>query len=304
MISGMKKVTVLMSTYNGEKYLRTQIDSILNQKGVDINLLVRDDGSKDNTLEILKEYALNDKLKWYNGKNLKSAKSFMDLLKNSDNSEYYAFSDQDDYWLPEKLYRAVSILEKQPSNIPALYYSETTIVDENLNKLSQRKETRIAKKFNNAVISSNATGCTFCFNKKLRDLINEYEPSYQIMHDGWVHKVCLALDGYVYFDQNSYIKYRQHGNNVVGGTTTPIKRWKRRINTIKTNPCPRSRGIRELLNGYYKYMSKDNINICKEISNYKKTLKNRMILIFDKNIYSSNKRIDIIFRLTVLLGIF
>lgn len=299
----MYDVQVLMSTYNGEKYLRTQIDSILKQEGVKVHLFVRDDGSSDSTCKILDEYAEEGKLKWYTGDNLRSARSFMNLIKNSDDYDFYAFSDQDDYWLPDKLIQAVNRLTTK-NDVPALYYGATTLVDLELKLLDQDVENRAFVKFNNAVISSNATGCTFCFNKKLRDIINIYQPMYQIMHDGWLHKVCLAVGGYVYYDEKSYIYYRQHGENVVGGTTTPLKRWKRRLDTLKKDPCPRSRGIQELFNGYGKFMSQDNVKICKEICEYKHSLKNRIKLLFDKNIYSTNKRIDRFYRVTVMLGIF
>lgn len=300
----MDTVTVLMSTYNGEKYLKTQIDSILNQKGVNVNLMVRDDGSTDSTLTILEDYAIEGKLQWYSGENLRSARSFMNLLKMSDECEYYAFSDQDDYWLPNKLFEAVSILKKQPSNIPSLYYSGTILVDSDLNKIKQDVDKRIFTKFNNAVVSSNATGCTFCFNKQLRDLINIYEPSYQIMHDGWLHKVCLAVGGYVYYDKNSYIKYRQHSNNVIGGTTTPVKRWKRRVDTMKKNPRPRSRGIQEIINGYESLMPEENLKICRQVAEYNDSFSNRVRLLINKKIYSPNKRIDRMYRLAILLGLF
>ena len=87
----MEKVVVLMSTYNGEKYLEEQIKSIINQKDVQVDLFVRDDGSNDTTLEILSKYEKKNILKLYTGQNLKSAYSFMDLIMNAPNSEYYAF---------------------------------------------------------------------------------------------------------------------------------------------------------------------------------------------------------------------
>ena len=300
----MNKVIVLMSTFNGEKYLKEQIDSILAQQGVEIHILVRDDGSTDSTQSILKTYSDEGKLKWYSGKNLRTAKSFMDLLRQSGECEYYAFSDQDDFWLPEKLITAINILKKQDENRPALYYGQTTLVDANLNIMKQKQEYHSFTIFRNAVVSSNATGCTFCFNKKLRDMINLYIPSYQIMHDGWLHKVCLAIDGYVYFDRNSYIYYRQHENNVIGGTTTPLKRWKRRFNMVRKNPCPRSRGISEILKGYKLYMSEENRRICEEIAEYKNSPLKKMRLFFDNSISSPNKKINTIYKLAVLLGLF
>ena len=97
------KVLVLMSTYNGEKYLREQIDSILGQRGVEVSLLVRDDGSTDATLTTLDEYKESGRLDYYCGNNLGPARSFMHLLQNAPASDFYAFSDQDDKWMDDKL---------------------------------------------------------------------------------------------------------------------------------------------------------------------------------------------------------
>lgn len=300
----MDKVVVLMSTYNGEKYLSQQIDSILCQKNVDICLLVRDDGSSDNTIKILQKYQENGKLEWYSGQNIKPAKSFMDLIYNAPDAKYYAFSDQDDYWLPEKLSISISALKNMNEDEPAMYYSNTILADAELNYISMASNDKIFTSFEEAVVSSNATGCTMCFNRKLLEMIKIYKPKYQIMHDGWLHKVCLALDGNLYYDKNSYIKYRQHGNNVTGGKASLIKKWKRRYGTIKKEKCPRSRAVEELLSGYEQYMSTENIELCRLVVDYKMSTRARFRLLFSKKIYSPNFRIDIIFRLTVLLGLF
>lgn len=300
----MDKVLVLMSTYNGEKYLKEQLDSILNQKKVEVDILVRDDRSKDSTIDILQDYESRGLLSWYSGENLRAAKSFMNLIQQSGDYAFYAFSDQDDYWLPNKLHVAVERIKKQDACKPFLYYSNTTLVDEKLELIKTKNERKCFTSFSEAVISSNAPGCTMCMNKTLRDIINTYTPDYQIMHDGWVHKVCLAVGGTAFYDEKSYIYYRQHGNNVVGGTMTPIKRWKRRIDTTKNNPCPSSRAIAEILKGYKDIMPDENILICKRVAEYKKSMFNRFSLLFDRNIHSSNTRIDFLYRLTVLLGLF
>ena len=133
----METVCVLMSTYNGEKYLQEQLDSIINQVGVNVRILVRDDGSTDSTTDILNNYKREGYLDWYSGTNLKSARSFMDLVNRAPESEYYAFSDQDDYWLPTKLQVAVNVLKSADSRKSALYYSRTTLVDENLLPIKQ-----------------------------------------------------------------------------------------------------------------------------------------------------------------------
>ena len=117
-------VTVAMSTYNGERYLREQIDSILNQKNVDIVLFVRDDGSKDATLDILGEYSAKyDNVLFSAGNNLGIGKSFYEALRLAPESDYYAFSDQDDVWLQDKVasgVKALEMLEKDGEGIPLL----------------------------------------------------------------------------------------------------------------------------------------------------------------------------------------
>ena len=233
-------VVVLMSTYNGERFLRDQIESVLNQVGVNVSLLIRDDGSSDETINILDNYKRRGLLEWYTGENLKPAKSFMDLLKAAKDCEYYAFCDQDDVWLPNKLKNAIQKIKEEDNNAPILYYGAITLVNENLEPLSFEKELSSFTSFNCAIVSSNATGCTMVFNNQLRKLINRYTPEYQIMHDGWFHKVCLAVGWKVIYDETPYILYRQHSGNVIGVSANSLKRWKRRINTVKQNPCPRS----------------------------------------------------------------
>lgn len=135
MMNSENLITVLMSSYNGERYIREQIDSILHQQEVNIKLFVRDDGSTDGTLQILQEYQEAGLLNFYTGKNLKPARSFMQLLKDAPQADYYAFSDQDDYWKPTKLNQAIKRL-KLSTNTPALYFCQTQLADKDLKLLS------------------------------------------------------------------------------------------------------------------------------------------------------------------------
>ena len=129
-----KDITVLMSTYNGEKYLHEQIDSILRQQGVKVNLLVRDDGSTDNTLAILDKYQEEGLLTFYTGENLGPQRSFLHLLQQAPQSDYYAFADQDDIWLEDKLSTGIKQLQNDKEK-PALYFSQTQLTDEELNPI-------------------------------------------------------------------------------------------------------------------------------------------------------------------------
>lgn len=118
-----KSVQVVMSTYNGEKYLKEQIDSILSQEGVDVRLYIRDDGSSDRTTDILASYQEHKNVKIEKGNNLGFAKSFLTALDECDEADYYAFSDQDDVWEKDKLSTAIEILEEESQSTPLLYCS-------------------------------------------------------------------------------------------------------------------------------------------------------------------------------------
>ena len=108
----MEKIVVLLSTYNGEKYLEEQLDSLASQNGVVIELLVRDDGSTDGTAAILDRWQDEGRLSWYTSANLGPGKSFMHLLQTAGGGGYYAFCDQDDVWLPDKVKRVMEAFDE------------------------------------------------------------------------------------------------------------------------------------------------------------------------------------------------
>lgn len=219
--SDTKKVQILMSTYNGEEYIREQLDSVLAQNYPDVDILVRDDGSDDDTFVILKEYEeMHSNIQVYRGKNLGVNKSFFDLLKNSDaKASYIGFCDQDDYWLPEKIEMAVRQLEVLEG--PALYCSAKTLVDENLEILENQQNPDVTPGFGNAVIESICSGCTTLMNRELVDIIRDRLPEDVIHHDWWCYMVAAYL-GSVCYDRNSYIYYRQHTGNEVGASGSAL----------------------------------------------------------------------------------
>ena len=111
------RIAVLMSSYNGEQYIKEQIDSILNQKGkFNIDIYVRDDGSFDNTIHILEDYQKKGLIKFCGGENIGPAKSFLTLLALADGYDFYAFADQDDIWFENKIESAILKIEKIPQS--------------------------------------------------------------------------------------------------------------------------------------------------------------------------------------------
>ena len=141
----MKKVQILLSTYNGEKFVEEQIESLLNQDYQNINILIRDDGSKDQTKSIIKRYKTNypEKISVMDDSNIGVKKSFMKLIEQaSESADYIVFCDQDDYWEPKKISRLVEVMEKEDQEIPLMYFSKLNIVDSQLNYLRQSPDPR------------------------------------------------------------------------------------------------------------------------------------------------------------------
>ena len=124
------------------------------------------------------------------------------------------------------------------------------------------------------------------------------------MHDGWLHKVCLAVGGDVFYDETPYIYYRQHDKNVIGGRASFYKRWKRRLGYIYKEGHVRSCGIKELLNGYHESMPNENFKLCHKIEIYDEGIKNKLALLFSREIHGANYRTDIMYRIAVMLGVF
>lgn len=210
-----RKVQVLLSTYNGEKYLSQQLESLLQQENVDLKILIRDDGSSDKTLQIIEKYAIsNSNIKYYTGENIGFAKSFWDLIKNADQCEYYAFCDQDDIWLPNKLSVAIERLEMYAEKVPALYTSNVSCIDSVGKKINvspfEGGVLDVYESFKRSILP----GCTFVFNKAAQKLYCEYDGR-MYAHD-WTAYVITNVFGKIYYDNFTYIKYRLHEHNTIG----------------------------------------------------------------------------------------
>ncbi|MCD7826480.1 MAG: glycosyltransferase family 2 protein [Clostridiaceae bacterium] len=220
----MKRVEIIMSAYNGSRYLREQLDSILKQDcekaGVAaIHLLVRDDGSQDDTPEILAEYERTypDKIHWYQGDNQGVTASFFELLQRADEqADFYAFADQDDYWMSDKVRVGVEKLLAGNPDEPALYCCRPKLTDENLRELeSEIYRPPMRPGFGNALIENIVTGCTMIINSCLREMVKRDLPEFTPMHDRWFYLVASCF-GRVYYDETPHIAYRQHSGNVLG----------------------------------------------------------------------------------------
>lgn len=276
-----KKVIVLMSTYNGERHLVEQIESILNQEGVDVRLMIRDDGSNDKTVEIARKYTDDVVI----GENIGYRYSFLELIKNAPEADYYALADQDDIWLPEKLKSAVNMIcaENRPDT-PILYACSRKNLRDGL--LFEAKEVRDYKQFRfNAYNNGyHLQGCTMVFNNRLKQMISFFIPTNLITsHDVWIHQVCKAINGLIIYDKRPFLYYRIE-NNVIG---VPAHRQLNRIKELfkKHKDSDVINLCENLLLGYETHMPKENITICKLLINYRKQ---KYKVLFRRSLYQGD----------------
>lgn len=301
----MSKVLVLLSSYNGEKYIREQIDSVLHQEGVDVRLLIRDDGSQDETVAILKEYSRSDeRIRYYQGENLGPCYSFFDLVKHADYADYYAFCDQDDVWDSDKLKIAVETLNRLNQNRPALYYSNLRVVDENLRfcRNSFSKNRSIRNKYS-SLIEFVAVGCTEVFNCALRDIMVRHIPSKCLMHDAWALTVC-SFFGTTVYDPVPHILYRQHQNNVVGTKKNKLEKFRDRIHRLSSrNLQPRLLHTETFYEQFSMEIDDEDNRLIKKILGYRKSIKSRLCLLLNRRIHTLSFDAEIRYRTLIVLGL-
>lgn len=319
----MKKIQILMSTYNGEKYLREQLDSILGQdcekKGLaKFSLLVRDDGSFDNTQKILQEYQKNypDRLRWVQGENCGVIRSFFELLQNADrDADFYALSDQDDFWMPDKLGSGILSLERAGTEeVPRLYCCRPKLVDAELLELpSGIKRPPVRVGFGNALIENVVTGCTAVINKTLRDLVVERLPEFTVMHDRWLYLVASCF-GEVLYDETPHICYRQHGGNVVGTNSSRLAECRERLAGFHGKRHDISRQAAEFVRIYGSLPEKgryvfadskkaaENLHLAKRLVEAKHSFRKRIGLVKGNQLYRQRQGDDRVFKILILLG--
>jgi len=294
----MYTVQVFLSTYNGEAYLISQLNSILNQKDVNVKLLIRDDGSTDETPSMLREYANeHENVSYIYGKNHGVTASFFRLFELADEScDYYAFADQDDVWDEDKLITACNKLAETDSNIPALYCCESIITDINLSPINNNEAQRtLTPDFKNALIENIARGGSIVINKLLLTSVQIPMPDGIYMHDWWLYLVASCF-GTVIYDSTPHYKYRQHNNNVLGAASNSlISRYKRRIKQSRENGGHILMQAKAFARTYKLPEEKqESLNV---ILNYRDSTKYRLKGIFGKHLFRQSKSDNFVFHL-------
>jgi glycosyltransferase involved in cell wall biosynthesis len=300
---GQTRVQVLMSTYNGQKYLEEQVDSLLNQDWPGLEIIIRDDGSTDETLSLLKKYASLKNVQIFNGKNLGVVRSFFALLEaSSPDAEYIAFCDQDDVWEKDKVSRAIGIIKKYVDT-PAMYCSRVTLVDENLKMLGFSQIPRREPAFGNALVENIATGCTIIINNAARQVILTKLPSAILIHDWWIYLVVSAF-GKVIYDEEPRILYRQHSSNMIGERSGLLAKWvKRIVRFLKQGRIPFVTVQAEEFHRIFgDYLPAGKKLILDRFINERSTFMGRLRYALRGETYRQSKLDDLIYRILIIFG--
>ncbi|MBO7258442.1 MAG: glycosyltransferase family 2 protein [Paludibacteraceae bacterium] len=223
-------IDILLSTYNGECFLREQLDSLLAQTYTDWRLFVRDDGSVDGTLALIREYCVRypEKILEYQDElgNIGSMRSFEELLIHCASGEYVMFCDQDDVWLPEKIavfHQEMKRLEAAwGADLPLLVHGDMRVVDQSLGlinesfwKYANLRPDLLDENARFLGICNDMTGCSCMFNQTARHGALPFNPR-SYMHDAWIGVSVIARGGKIHPIYKPTMLYRQHGNNTLG----------------------------------------------------------------------------------------
>lgn len=301
------KVLIMMSVYNGRKYLAEQLESIIGQKGVDVSLYIRDDGSEDSAEAVIRKYENIIPIIYCREANIGAARSFMRLVELAeDGYDYYAFADQDDSWDHDKLYTAVQKM-KNTGKSPALYYSNTRRVGQDLEKIKEPyNKVYHTEKFPDVLILTEAPGCTMVFDNKLLLLLKRHMPIQLYMHDCWVLQVCAAIRGTIIYDANPHMLYRQHAGNVMAGLEkmkyNPFQLFRYRVHKIFDFSYRPSVAAAELKEGYYDLMDNRSRRAVQMLIDAPNCLRYRIYMLLTNKIATPYWVYNVKFKLQVLFN--
>lgn len=277
----MNKICVLLSTYNGEKYLEEQLESVVNQEGVEVEILVRDDGSTDDTCAILERWQTCGKLKWYKDRNLGFALSFIDLIVQAPECDYYAFCDQDDIWHSDKLKRASDTLDKIENPVK-LYCSNVNYYKDGEVYGAIHQKVPYYDKYT-CLIRNIAPGCSMVFSRTLKELIVSAPPKKIIAHDFWIFQLAVLMGTAVY-DLEPSMLYRQHENNQIGQKGSICEKTKRRVKSLSSSKSrhEREEQAKELIRCHFDDIADDTTrSIILNIAEYRTSFRHKMNILFN-----------------------
>lgn len=295
-------VAIIMSAYNAERYIEEQVVSILSQHNVDVRLWIRNDGSKDKTVEILRDRFENDyRVVVTSGDNLGAAGSFIQAIFECDfDCDYYGFSDADDVWIDNKLSLSIDCIGLPSLPNPVAVATQMEVVDVNLKSIGLTSPPKIGFLFNNALVQTVASGASVMMNRSAFRLLRSYRPKNVVMHDAWIYLLISAFGTFSYLEQPT-ILYRQHGQNFFGTSHGFRKRLENRLNRLKSKSPYREQAA-EFLSVFGDQLSSENREIIERYVNYDKSFTERLLFAIWPTVQMQNWKANMFQRLLVLFG--
>lgn len=226
------RVAILMGTKNGARFLVDQLKSIADQTHANWSLVVSDDGSTDKTKEIIARFARDrpQTVVVRHGPEKGVSANFLSLATDpSIDADYFAFSDQDDVWNPDKLARALDWLATVPHDVPGLYCGRTELMTADGQSYGFSPLFTRPPAFQNALVQSLGGGNTMVFNRAAKKLLEDVGRIEVVLHDWWLYQLVSATGGAIRYDPQPAVKYRQHRHSLIGSNLG----WRARIVRIR-----------------------------------------------------------------------
>jgi rhamnosyltransferase len=297
-----KKTVILLSTYNGQKYITTLLDSIQNQNtNSEIEIIIRDDGSTDKTCEIIECWIGRLNIKLFRGSNIRPRNSYYELVQIAPEADYYGFCDQDDMWHADKIESAISMLEGC-ENAPKLYFSNVHLVDQAGESLEKKRDIEVPMFELEQIFSCNpALGCTMVANVQLMRQLKRLSFEHFFMHD--VAAIILAASiGQVIYDEAPRMDYRQHMESVTQGHRK-IKNIKNKIDFwFFQKDITIAEQAEDVLTLFGSQVNQQKRKVLEEVSQYRTSI-NRFKLIHNKKYRVKSTKCNRSFIIRVLLGL-
>lgn len=304
----MYKVAVLLSTYNGEAYLKEQLDSILCQEGVEVLLLVRDDGSNDSTQLILNDYAArHQNVELHLMGNVGFKKSFEWLSRYAYkylNADFYAYADQDDVWMTDKLNKSISAISLE--KLPALYCCNQIITDKSLKPLHlmlNEKNYKHTCEVQNMNFFKNRHGCTMVWNKAMMVILGEskHDESYTPGHDKWL-TLLARCSGKVFIGKEPLQYYRVHNSNTSGYAQGIYNRLIKAIKVYWLTNQQSNLYAKDCLNSIPHIENTDGVRFIVDVANYKNSFLKRIKVAMSHQVWGEGIIDGLIHSTAVLIG--
>ena len=299
------RIAVLMSTYNGERFLCEQIDSILSQEGdFELSVFIRDDGSTDHTISILQSYQYHSCVDVIYGNNIGVNASLMDLINHIDTLyDYYSISDQDDVWYKYRLQTAINYLKGHEQQV-SLWSCMEELADQEMKVYASLPLPKHLGEFYNAMLQNKTPGHTQVFNQKLFELLRGYPASKMYLYDRVIYMIACAF-GQVLYAERSCGRYRQHTSNEMGFDHNNWKVFLHRIKVFMGGQFEENAKQLKFFSEYY--ADRLDMKIIKEIESFlysRQTFLNRVRYSINTKVICDSRLELLFFRVAYILGAF